>query len=70
MVSEAVVRVSRIVRPAAAAAVAESFTFPLALMLAVVLFLLGQKRLDHLDPKLRSAPRAEVVIPFELEDQL
>jgi hypothetical protein len=48
-------QVSRAVQPAAAAAVASTFTFPLALMLAVLLFLLIQNRLDGRDPKLRVA---------------
>jgi hypothetical protein len=61
-----------VVRPAAAAAVASSFTFPLLLMLAVLLFLAIQGQLDRRDPKLRNAPRtvAETVLPFEDEAQL
>jgi hypothetical protein len=42
------------VRPAAVKAVAEAFSFPLILMVAVLLFLLGQSRMD--DPKFRMAP--------------
>jgi hypothetical protein len=61
-----------VVRPAAAAAVASSFTFPLLLMLAVLLFLAIQAQLDRRDPKLRNAPRttAETFLPFEDEAQL
>jgi hypothetical protein len=35
--------------------VASTFSFPLALMLAVLLFLLVQNRVDGRDPKLRVA---------------
>jgi hypothetical protein len=54
------------VQPAAVAAVATTFGFPLALMLAVVLFLVIQSRLDGRDPKLRAAPltTAETFLPF------
>ena len=47
-------------------AVAQSFGFPLALMLAVLIFLLIQSRMDERDPKLRRAPltAAETTIPF------
>jgi hypothetical protein len=60
------------VKPAAAAAVAVTFGFPLALMIAVVLFLLGQSRLDGRDPKLRAAPltAAETLLVFRDEDSL
>ena len=54
------------VQPAAAVAVAATFGFPLALMLAVVLFLVVQSRLDGRDPKLRAAPMttADTYLPF------
>ncbi len=41
-----------------AANVATSFGFPMALALAVLLFLLVQGPLDARDPKLRAAPRS------------
>ncbi|OGO58557.1 MAG: hypothetical protein A2V85_09980 [Chloroflexi bacterium RBG_16_72_14] len=58
---------SRVLRPEAAAAVATTFGFPLALALLVLLFLLVQSRLDDRDPKLRSAPRtmADTLVAFE-----
>jgi tetrahydromethanopterin S-methyltransferase subunit D len=58
-----------IVRPAAAAAVASSFAFPLILMLAVIFFLVVQPRMDGHDPKLRNAPRtaSETLVQFEDE---
>jgi len=54
------------VQPAAVVAVAATFGFPLALMLAVLLFLIVQSRLDGRDPKLRSAPltKADTFLPF------
>ena len=60
------------VQPAAVQAVAETFTFPLALMLAVFLFLFVQHRLDRRDPKLRHGPAAgtEIVIPFVDEGEI
>jgi hypothetical protein len=60
------------VKPAAAAAVATEFSFPLILMIAVLLFLVIQSRLDGRDPKLRAAPltAAETILPFRDEDQL
>jgi hypothetical protein len=41
-------------------------------MIAVVLFLLGQSRLDGRDPKLRAAPltAAETLLMFRDEDSL
>ena len=56
-----------IVKPAAAAAVASSFAFPLILMLAVLFFLVVQPRMDGRDPKLRNAPRSasETLVQFE-----
>jgi len=51
--------------------VAKTFTFPLALAVIVLLFLVLQKRLDDRDPKLRYAPRAagEAYLVFEEEDR-
>ena len=43
-------------KPAAVVAVASTFGFPIGLMVAVLLFLLIQDRLDGRDPKLRAAP--------------
>ena len=59
-------RVGPTVQPAAVVAVAATFGFPLALMLAVILFLAVQSRLDGRDPKLRAAPltTAETYVPF------
>jgi hypothetical protein len=72
VLNEAVVRVSTVVKPAAAAAVATTFSFPLVLMLAVLLFLLVQRWLDARDPKLRAAPRstAETWLEFQDEERL
>ena len=47
-----------VVKPAAAASVADEFSFPLALMVLVVLFLLAQPKVDRLDPRLRGVPAA------------
>ena len=70
--TEAAVRVSSVVKPAAAAAIATTFSFPLILMVAVLFFLLGQRRLDDHDPKLRTAPRstADAMLEFQDEDRL
>jgi hypothetical protein len=59
-------------KPAVAAAIATNFGFPLILMIAVLLFILIQSRLDDRDPKLRVAPlpAAEMVVPFLDEDHL
>jgi hypothetical protein len=54
LVDDVAESVAGAVRPAAVKAVAEAFTFPLILMVAVLLFLLGQSRMD--DPKFRMAP--------------
>ena len=64
--------VGLILRPEAALAVATEFTFPLALALAVLLFLVVQDQVDRRDPKLRSAPRhvADTLIRFEPEEAL
>jgi hypothetical protein len=53
-------RVAATVRPAAVVAVAEAFSFPLILMVAVLVFLLAQGRMD--DPKFR---KADTTIEFE-----
>jgi hypothetical protein len=52
--------------------VATTFGFPLALMIAVLTFLLVQGFLDARDPKLRKAPRskADVVLQFQEEEHL
>ena len=59
------------VKPAVVAAIATTFTFPLALAILVVLYLLVQARLDGRDPKLRFAPTSagETYIAFEEEDR-
>jgi hypothetical protein len=55
-----------------AVVVAATFGFPLALMLAVLLFLIIQSRLDDRDPKLRAAPltSADTFLPFKNEVDL
>lgn len=60
------------IKPQAAAAVATTFSFPLVLMLAVLIFLVVQSRLDSRDPKLRAASAAakDKVLPFREEDHL
>ena len=52
--------------PAAVAAVAQTFGFPLILTIAVLLFLVIQSRFDGRDPKLRTAPltTADTFVPF------
>lgn len=64
--------VARAVRPEAAATVATTFGFPLALMLAVLIFLVVQGLIDRRDPKLRRAPRTviETMQKFRTEDEL
>lgn len=59
-------RVAPAVVPAAAAAIAQTFGFPIALTLAVLLFLVIQSRFDGRDPKLRAAPltTADTYLPF------
>jgi hypothetical protein len=66
VLNEVVKGVKAAVKTEAASAVAQSFGFPLALMLAVLIFLLIQSRMDERDPKLRRAPltAAETTIPF------
>ena len=63
-------QISTVVGPAAV--VATSFSFPLALMLAVVIFLVVQSRIDSRDPKLRAAPQtmAETVVRFKERAEL
>jgi hypothetical protein len=60
------------IKPAAAAAVASTFGFPLILMVFVLIFLLVQSRLDARDPKLRVAPLtpADGLVAFRDEDEL
>ena len=72
IVGGAIDQVARLVRPEAAAAVATTFGFPLVLTLAVGFFVIAQGRLDHRDPKLRSAPMTSVdtILAFRLEEQL
>jgi hypothetical protein len=72
VLEQAAAQVSTVVKPAAAAAVATTFGFPLALMAAVAFYLAAQWRVDLRDPKLRAAPQttAETVVPFEEEERL
>jgi hypothetical protein len=72
LVSGVADRIGPTVQPAAVAAVATAFGFPLALMLAVLLFLVIESRLDGRDPKLRSAPltSADTIMPFANEVDL
>ncbi len=72
VVHAAVDGVARVVRTDAAVAVAAQFTFPLALALAVCLFLLIQNHVDRRDPKLRIAPQhvIETLLTFRTEDEL
>ena len=60
----------RALRPAAVVAVATCFGFPIALMAAVLGFLLIQHRLDARDPKLRATPltTADSMLAFTDED--
>jgi hypothetical protein len=64
--------IGRAVSPEAAAQVAKTFSFPLALMLAVLLFLIVQGRVDRRDPKLRAAPMTflDTMVRFTEEDDL
>jgi hypothetical protein len=72
VINEAAVQVAVVVQPAAAAAVATTFSFPLALMVAVLFFLFVQRFLDARDPKLRAAPRsmADALVEFQDEERL
>jgi len=56
----------------AAAQVVKTFGFPLALMMAVFLFLIVQDRIDRRDPKLRAAPRSflDTFVSFKEEGEL
>jgi hypothetical protein len=65
-------QVGAVVKPEAAVAVATAFSFPLALMVAVLGFLVGQGRIDARDPKLRKAPRTpkDMVMNFRNEEEL
>jgi hypothetical protein len=71
VISAAVENIGLVVRTDAAVAVAAEFTFPLALALAVLLFLVVQDKVDRRDPKLRSAPQhaTDTLIRFQGEDQ-
>jgi uncharacterized membrane protein YdcZ (DUF606 family) len=62
-------QVQATVKPAAALSVASTFSFPLGLMLAVLLYLVIQGRLDARDPKLRNARPlpTNTLVPFEDE---
>ena len=68
----AVGNVGLILRPEAALAVATEFTFPMALALAVLIFLVVQDQVDRRDPKLRVAPQhtADTFVRFEPEEAL
>jgi hypothetical protein len=72
VLAQAASQVAAVVRPGAAAAVATTFSFPLTLMLAVLVFLLVQRYVDRRDPKLRAAPRstAEGLVEFKDEEGL
>jgi hypothetical protein len=69
---DVVAGVNTVVKPQAAATVANSFSFPLALMVIVVLFLIVQPRVDRRDPRLRalSAASDDREIGFLDEDLL
>ncbi|MGH2456691.1 MAG: hypothetical protein ACRDHD_10600, partial [Candidatus Limnocylindria bacterium] len=72
VLSAAADQVRRAVKPEAALAVTTEFTFPLALALAVLAYLVVQGRVDYRDPKLRIAPQhvTETIVKFQEEDQL
>ena len=55
---DVVAGVNIVVKPGAAATVANTFSFPLALMVVVVLFLVIQPRVDRRDPRLRALAAA------------
>jgi drug/metabolite transporter (DMT)-like permease len=65
-------QVGATVKPEAVTAMATTFSFPLLLMFAVLLFLFMQGRLDGQDPKLRNAPLtgAETTVMFGNEVEL
>jgi hypothetical protein len=60
------------VQPEAAITVAGEFTFPIALTVAVVAYLVVQGHIDRRDPKLRLAPQhvIETIVKFEPEAEL
>jgi hypothetical protein len=64
--------VKTVVKPTVAASVATTFSFPLALMAFVLLFVLAQSAVDCRDPKLRAKASAgpETVLGFVDEDRL
>jgi hypothetical protein len=70
VVTGAIGNVGLIIRPEAALAVATEFTFPLALAIAVLVFLVVQDQIDRRDPKLRAAPQHQndTLIRFEPEE--
>lgn len=72
VVTEVVKGVKTAVKPEAATAIAQTFGFPLALMVAVLGFLVIQGRMDERDPKLRRAPltAAETTVLFVNEADL
>jgi hypothetical protein len=72
VLAAAITGVTSVVRPEAAVAVAEAFTFPITLTVSVLAFLAVQGYIDRRDPKLRSAPRhtVETVVHFEPEEDL
>jgi hypothetical protein len=72
VLAAAITGVTSVVQPEAAVAVAEEFTFPIALTVSVLAFLAVQGHIDRRDPKLRLAPRhlVEAVVRFEAEDEL
>lgn len=72
VVTAAAEQVARVVRTEAAVAIASQFTFPLALALAVLAFLVIQGHVDRRDPKLRIAPQnvVETLLTFRTEDEL
>lgn len=61
-----------LLKPEAAAAVATAFSFPLLLMIAVVVYLIAQEWMDARDPKLRAAARRreDNLVPFRHEYEL
>jgi hypothetical protein len=72
VISAAARQVATFVQPEAAIVVAGAFGFPLALMVAVLGFLVGHGRIDARDPKLRAAPRTprDAVFSFRNEEEL
>ena len=72
VITQVVKSVTTAVKPEAASAIAQTFGFPLAVMLALLLFLLIQGRMDDRDPKLRRAPLtgAETTVFFVDEAEL